>query len=316
MHYATAAAAASWKGIIDQLALRSIPGFILGLHVAPAATNPGPIGLDLIKAALEIAPLIREAIADRAYTTKREKFNRIHKLGLDLVMDYTKNEIHKPKTIEAGRNGRQFILIDGSIYSMDQLPEHLHAPSEGENLKDFYKTRSRWRWIRAQRLDDGGGQFRCPQCHGLVTTNAKTRNPRNPNPNPDRNILHIGNIDREYCCDGMVSIKGEHLDTYQNLPYGTPAQKKSYARRNTSENTFSQTNDKGGLQHGWCRAFGLAAHTLGALAIAIAHNLKKTQKCQRTTTKTDRTNRPLKPADVPTGPDQHLTGALSRRAPP
>ena len=34
--------------------------------------------------------------------------------------------------------------------------------------------------------------------------------------------------------------------------------------------------DKGGLKAGWCRSFGLAAHTIGALALATAHNLKQT----------------------------------------
>ena len=324
VHYATGVATASWKGDIDKLVLKSIPGFILAMHVAPAATNPGPIGLDLIKAALQIAPRLREALADRAYTTKRQKFNRkLHIQGMDLVMDYTKNEINKPKLIEAGRNHRQFILLDGSLYLESHLPENLRVPPENaspEKLEDFYVARSRWRWIRTQRLADGGGQFRCSQCHGLSTTNAKTYNPRNPNPNPDRNILFIGNIDTEYCCDGMVSIKGEDLDTFQVIPFGTPAWKKSYGRRNTSENTsentFSQTKDKGGLQHGWCRAFGLAAHTLGALAIAIAHNLRVAQRCLRVTKKTNRTHRPLEPTSDPATLDEPLTGIPSPRAPP
>ena len=42
--------------------------------------------------------------------------------------------------------------------------------------------------------------------------------------------------------------------------------------------------DKGGLKAGWCRSFGLAAHTIGALALAIAHNLKQTLTVERTQT--------------------------------
>ena len=234
-------------------------------------------------------------------------------------MDYTKNEINKPKLIEAGRNRRQFILLDGSLYLESHLPEELRVPPENaspEELEEFYISRSRWRWIRIQKLADGGGQFRCPQCHGLSTTNAKTYNPRDPNPNPDRNIRLIGNIDTEYCCDGMVNIKGKDLDTFQVIPFGTPAWKKSYGRRNTSENTFSQAKDKGGLQHGWCRAFGLAAHTLGALAIAIAHNLKVAKRCLRPTNKTKTTRRPLEPMGASSTPEEHLAEALSTRAPP
>ena len=36
--------------------------------------------------------------------------------------------------------------------------------------------------------------------------------------------------------------------------------------------------DKGGLDAGWCRAFGLAAQTIGALALAIVHNLKELKR--------------------------------------
>ena len=43
--------------------------------------------------------------------------------------------------------------------------------------------------------------------------------------------------------------------------------------------------------HEWCRAFGLAAHTIGVLALAIAHNLKQTFRVERT-----QTQKPTTPA--------------------
>ena len=113
----------------------------------------------------------------------------------------------------------------------------------------------------------------------------------------------------------MVSIPVDKLDAYQDIPYGTPAWKRSYGRRNPSETTFSMIKDKGGLKAGWCRAFGLAAHTIGTLALAIAHNLKQTIKLERTQTE--------KPARRPVRPHSHqptrrniLADSLSPRAPP
>ena len=98
-------------------------------------------------------------------------------------------------------------------------------------------------------------------------------------------------IEDEQCCHGMVSIGVDKLDAYQDIPFGTPAHDKSYGRRNPSEKTISMIKDKGGLTPGWCRSFGLAAHTIGALALAIAHNLKQTLRVERT-----QTQKPTAPA--------------------
>lgn len=40
----------------------------------------------------------------------------------------------------------------------------------------------------------------------------------------------------------MVSISVDKLDAYQDIPYGTPAWKRSYGRRNPVETTFSMIN--------------------------------------------------------------------------
>ena len=47
--------------------------------------------------------------------------------------------------------------------------------------------------------------------------------------------------------------------------------------------------------HGWWRVFGLAAHTIGVLALAIAHNLKQTFRVERT-----QTQKPRRQATRPT----------------
>lgn len=68
------------------------------------------------------------------------------------------------------------------------------------------------------------------------------------------------------------------LDTFQPIPYGTPAWKQSYGRRNSIETRNSILKDKGGLNAGRCRAFGVAAQTIGALALAVVHNLKASKR--------------------------------------
>ena len=189
----------------------------------------------------------------------------------------------------------------------------MHIPPANAKPKDvtkWYVNRALWRWTRNRKLDDGGGQYGCSQCAGRVTTNAKTRNPDTV---PNKTAPYR-RIEAEQCCHGMASVPADLLDAYQDIPFGAPAQDKSYGRRNPSEKTISMIKDKGGLKAGWCRAFGLAAHTIGVLALAIAHNVKETIGIERTQTQ--------KPAP-PARPKSHqptrrniLADSLTPRAPP
>ena len=121
-------------------------------------------------------------------------------------------------------------------------------------------------------------------------------------------------IENEQCCHGMVSITVDKLDAYQDIPFGTPAHDKSYGRRNPVEKTFSMIKDKGGLKAGWCRSFGLAAHTIGVLALAIAHNLKQTFRVERT--QTQKPAAPARPKNFEPTRRNILADSLSARAPP
>lgn len=168
----------------------------------------------------------------------------------------------------------------------------MHIPPENATPKavtKWYVNRALWRRTRNRKLEDGGGQFLCSVCAGRVTTNAKTHT---PDVVPNKTAPFLPTTDG-YCCEGMVSVGVDKLDAYQDIPFGTPAWKRSYGRRNPSEKTISMIKDKGGLTPGWCRAFGLAAHTIGALALAIAHNLKQTLRVERT--KTERPTSPARP---------------------
>ena len=104
------------------------------------------------------------------------------------------------------------------------------------------------------------------------------------------------------------------LDAYQDIPWGTPAQDKSYGRRNPSEKTISMIKDKGGLKAGWCRSFGLAAHTIGVLALAIAHNVKQTIEIERT--RTDKPASSARPKSFEPPRRSILADSLAPRAPP
>ena len=115
-------------------------------------------------------------------------------------------------------------------------------------------------------------QFRCPQCAGRIVTNLTTHR-KNARPNksaPSTTITHHA----DECCKGLVTIPIDKLDHWQPTPWGTRAWKASYVRRLQVENVNSMIKADGGLDPKMCRARGLGAHTLAALAAAIAHNLK------------------------------------------
>ena len=313
-HIAVAVAGAVWSGNPNQVAIKpSPPGYILALHVAAGATNPGPIGLELALQSLEVAPNIGDVVADRAYTNKRQSFVRpLHQMGINVTMDYTTTEINNPKFIKAGTNGQRLLNSAGTLLP-PWIPEYMHIPPQNAKPKDvteWYVNRALWRWTRNRKLDNGGGQYSCSQCAGRVTTNAKTRNPDTV---PNKAAPYLP-IEDKQCCHGKVSIGVDKLDAYQDIPFGTPAWKRSYGRRNPSEKTFSMIKDKGGLKAGWCRSFGLAAHTIGAMALAIAHNLKQTLTIERT--QTEKPAPPARPKSHQPTRRNILADSLTPRAPP
>ena len=80
---------------------------------------------------------------------------------------------------------------------------------------------------------------------------------------------------------------------------------------------YTELKDKGGLNAGWCRAFGLAAQTIGALALTVVHNLKE---LKRFLGRQKRNGTVPKPALNGTGPanpaEEEPSGTLSTRGPP
>ena len=272
----------SWSGRPDEYKLGPhVRPYILAIDLNPAGQNPGPSGLRAILNALKIAPGITEVIADRAYTVKREKFLRpLHKLGLNVVMDYPKRLLTNPDNGTLGKRGQNVIMHCGTPLA-DWTPDTSVTPSaqnrrttNTKQLEEWFNDRFRkygWRSVGPLYKPDGsirGRQFKCSVCagHGAHPgTAAKSYNAPMP-------AAPAGSR----CCDGKVSALVEDLDLHQEHPYGTTVWKKSYNRRPTVEGPYGKLKSNAGLGGEACQAFGLPANTIAATAAAVAYNLKLT----------------------------------------
>ena len=160
----------------------------------------------------------------------------------------------------------------------------------------------------------------CPQCAGKVTSTARTRNPQRANRGKHRTIPPVTAVtDREYCCDGMITLGVEQLDNYQRHAYGTTDWAAAYAARNPVEGVNGMIKDDGSLDPRSCRAFGLAAHTLAVLMGAVIHNLKQTRRVRsrraadNPTTENGHPNTNTTPASTSTPPPARPTRTPEHR---
>ena len=80
---------------------------------------------------------------------------------------------------------------------------------------------------------------------------------------------------QQWCCNGSISIHVEDLNQWQPVPWGTRAHQQLYAAgRNRIENTNGIVKEDGGLSKKACRAPGVLAHSMAALALAVVSNVK------------------------------------------
>ena len=259
------------------------PGYIAALSVDTASAHPGRCANRAIEDALVITDNIQEVLTDRGISQLTEVFVRhMHQLGLDVIRDLKSNEAQM-KIIEVGtgKHRQHLLAVDGMFFPL-WLPERFKQPPEGlttEQLEDWYEQRARFRWSRTQRLDNGDMQFRCPQCAGRIATNLTTHR-KQARPNKSAPYIEVDHHADE-CCKGLVTIPADKLDYWQPTPWGTRAWKDSYHRRMQVENVNNMVKDDGGLASKMCRARGLGAHAIAALAAAIAHNLRlaRTDPC-------------------------------------
>ena len=273
--------AASWNGNPQNLTLGwLLPKYIPHGRAIPAQNDNALNGLHAVLAALKTFPNLEEVIADLGFTVYGKDFVRpLHILGLDVVMDYTSAHQEKIETVKIGpEDEQQTLLLHCGTYLVEWTPEYFWVPPKhltGKKLADWYAERTKYQWTPIGKPDKNGNiRFRCPQCSGRIKTNAKTHS---RSKRSQRKAPYAATIDDEYeyCCHGTITIPVEKLDTYQHIPYGTPAWKKSYGRRLQIENLNSLIQNDGGLEDGWCRALGQAAYNFGLLALLIAHNLRQ-----------------------------------------
>ena len=255
------------------------------MSVAPAGQNPGPAGYRAVERSLRIARNIGEVLADRAYTVKRKDFNRhLHALGLNLVMDHTQTAVGRYDTLKIEIDGRtETLIMHCGVPFPAWMPKKLRTPPgklKGAELTEWYNNRAqKYRYSFNQLITDVNGlitgrQFKCPVCAGRLAIEGRPSDPNTGIPQVP------GPPNGEHCCQGHPDIPLEYLDFYQTIPFGTGAQKNSYNRRNQVENAIGMVGDKGGLDEGSCRAFGLEAHTIAVVALATAHNIRLSERAE------------------------------------
>ena len=322
-HLVTPVRGTTWSGNPERIFLGELPlMFTPHVKAVPANTDTALTGLNAILATLELFPNLKEVMADRGYTIYGKDFVRpLHRLGINIVMDYNKNQKKTMHLVEVGPEGKkQTLRINCGIFFSGWMEAKWHIlPQDltGKHLEQWHVDRAKYRWTPIAKLKNGAIRFRCPQCDGRVMTSAKTWRYRHQRTKPDPDIPYVGAIEEEYCCRGTVTIPVEKLDTYQQIPYGTPAWKKSYNRRVQIENLNGIVKDKNGLEGGWCRAFGLAAHNLGLLALLVAHNLRQAKRHQHRQQPTESNGQqPPSPPPAATPPSASSRNGLTTRGPP
>ncbi len=236
-------------------------------------------------------------------------------------MNQAKDRQESIKLITAGRHNTPLVINCGTIL-VEWTPKHLHTPPDdltGTDRQQWFDERAKYQWVVIQHYPDGRKKLMCPQCAGNAGSTAKTRNPNRANRRKQHTLPDTTVTNTEYYCDGMITLQVDQLDNHQRNPYGTTKWATDYAGRNPVEGVNSMIKDDGSFEKDSCRAFGLAAHTLAALAAAVIHNLKQTR---RTRNPKNRNHTPADHADQTT-PDTTAASTTQRpgqstptRAPP
>ena len=295
------------------------PKYVAHGRAVPAQNDNALSGLHAVLVALNVFPNLEEIVADMGYTIYGKDFVRpLHQMGINVVMDYPDDHQETIDTVKIGPEDeqKQILLLNCGTFLVEWTPESFWtAPKDltGQALADWYAERDKYIWKPIGKPDKNGNiRFRCPQCDGRVKTSAKTHS---RSKRSQRKASYATPIDQEYCCNGTITIPVEELDTYQRIPFGTAAWKKSYGRRLQIENLNSLVKNDGALEDGWCRAFGEAAHNFGLLALLIAHNLRQPNNFDHETEYQPHGEQPPTPTrERP--PSKPTTNGLTTRGPP
>ncbi|MDE0233980.1 MAG: hypothetical protein OXM62_03130 [bacterium] len=310
----------TWKGNPHSLTPGELPPkYIPHGRAIPAQEENALNGIHAALKAIEAFPNLKETVADRGYTIYGKDFVRpLHRMGVNVVMDYKKGHQKTVKTVTIETRGEeQVLLLHCGTFLVEWTPEYFLIPPPhltDTERADWYAERTKYTWKPIGKPDKNGNiRFRCPQCDGRVKTNAKTHS---RSKRSQRKAPHVANIDQEYCCNGTITIPVEQLDTYQHLPFGTPAWKKRYGGRMQIENLNSLVKNDGGLKDGWCRALGKAAHNFGLLALLLAHNLRQPNNFDNNKHKPEGEQPPTHRATPRPAHKAQVANGLTTRGPP
>ena len=277
LHLAVAALTVPVRCKIGSKKFREMTQFIVGMKLMPGMSEYGPSGAQAVLEAKKICPNITDATADRGYTPLRETFTRVlHKFGINVFMDYKKAVVAAWDKRTIGKRKQDAYSNAGTLLTPD-TPEHMRTLPEalkgtGKEAKWYEDRFRRWGWsAKGRPYRNGQLQLRDAAAAGRVS-NAPATAASGPRSGP-----YVGPRNSR----ATIVPELEDTDQWQRLPFGTRAWKTAYqGARSTVESVNSQLRDRKGLAHGGCRAFGLAANTMRALAVVVSHNLKKAAQWQ------------------------------------
>ena len=322
LHALVAAPTVISNGSRNKVTLEKLPPYVVGMDLAPALTNGGPIASRLVLETREQCPNIVDVTGDRGYSPKRETYARpLHAAGINVFMDYRTDTLARPDHPTIGKFKHQVYVHAGTILSADTPSDQLVLPDPPAELataeeraewrEGWYSERARlWGWSSKHHFGDGRIQLRSPSGAGRVASKRATA------ASGSFNTLYRPSRD-----SATATALLDELDTWQRLPYGTSAWARAYySGRSAVESLFSRLKEHGALASGTCQAFGLAANTIAVLARIVIYNLRKADVDDSADGDDDSDGSDLAPSSVtPQPPDSRLgpdDASAALRAPP
>ena len=251
--------------------------YVLALSCDPASDDCAPIARELCRALKGAHPSFRTFTGDREFTPRPALVKWAHANGIDTIMDYPRPLTEKITKVTVGQRGEVLYQICGNFFPLC-IPEKFKNPPDSsfteDETREFFEALAEWRYIPNGPPDaNGTRQFMCPQCAGHVRFAAKTRMGKYRHGNHPAPSLGPP-FSQQWCCNGSISIRVEDLNQWQPVPWGTRAHQQLYAAgRNRIENTNNIVKEDGGLSKKSCQAPGVPAHSMTALALAVASNV-------------------------------------------
>lgn len=265
-----AVAEVRWCGNPRKIAMGDYqPPWIIDVIVSPANHNPGTVGREAIVRALAICA-ITDLVADRGFSMKSVNFVQgMHELGINVVMDHPGTETEVADFHVMGRSRDPVIEHVGTFLHAWMPPQWEVPPADlsDNQLRDWYARRLIYAYTAHQHLGGGDVQIKNPYAAGRLTTqsNEATANGAMLHKQPK----HAPAVTQDY-----LTVPVEMRNLCQREPYGTPAWWYSYLRRLVVESANAMLKRGVGLTNKCCKAMGIAAHTMAAVMLAAAYNMR------------------------------------------